>query len=418
MITCSSHRLQWDGLIANVLIADGCRHQIAQPPQLSRPPTLPRVSGPDATEFDVAVIGGGIAGAAAAWALAPHLRVVVLEAESGLSYHTTGRSAAVLTESYEAEPIRELTGRSRSILTTEFADVSGLLTKRGVLWIVSIGQDAAVERALAAARESPVTVDLLDPGTAQTLCPVLRRELCLAALHEPGAMAIDVDLLQREYLRRARSHGAAVRTNARVTGIRHDEQWYLATNDMTVRCTHVVNAAGAWADEVAIMAGLRPIGLTPLRRTAFLFKAPAGGGHESWPCTIGIDEGWYFEPYGPLMLGSNADEHPDVPRDVRAEDIDVAEAIEKISTITTLSIRRVLKQWAGLRTFAADRLPVVGPDRTEPTFHWYAGLGGFGIMTSPALGRVLADRVLTRPDPAEPTSATWATESRGMYNGR
>src|SRR6185295_12198871 len=114
-----------------------------------------------------------------------------------------GRSAAVLTESYEAEPIRELTGRSRSILTTEFAGVSGLLTKRGVLWIVSIGQDAAVERALAAARESPVTVDLLDPGTAQTLCPVLRRELCLAALHEPGAMAIDVDLLQREYLARA-----------------------------------------------------------------------------------------------------------------------------------------------------------------------------------------------------------------------
>ena len=193
-------------------------------------------------------------------------------------------------------------------------------------------------------------------------------------------MAIDVDLLQQEYLRRARSHGAAVRTNARVTGIRHDEQWYLAINGTTVRCTHVVNAAGAWADEVAIMAGLRPIGLTPLRRTAFLFPAPRGGGHESWPCTIGIDEDWYFEPHGPLMLGSNADEHPDVPRDVRAEDIDVAEAIEKINTITTLSIRRVLKQWAGLRTFAADRLPVVGSDRTEPTFHWYAGLGGFGII--------------------------------------
>src|SRR6478672_6452216 len=158
MITCPSHRLQWGGLIPNVLIADVCRHQIAQPPQLSRPPTLPRVSGPDATEFDVAVIGGGIAGAAAAWALAPDLRVVVLEAESGLSYHTTGRSAAVLTESYEAEPIRELTGRSRSILTTEFADVSGLLTKRGVFWIVSIGQDTVAlpaegQRLVAVAQE-------------------------------------------------------------------------------------------------------------------------------------------------------------------------------------------------------------------------------------------------------------------------
>ena len=360
-----------------------------------RPPTLPRVSGADASEFDVAIVGGGIAGAAAAWALAPYVRVVVLEAESGLGYHTTGRSAATLIESYEAEPVRRLTARSRSILTTEFASVSGLLTNRGVLWIASIGQDAAIEGALAAARESPVTVDLLDPGTAQALCPVLRPELCLAALHEPGAMGIDVDLLQQEYLRRARSHGASVRTNARVTGIRHDEQWYLATHDMTVRCAHVVNAAGAWADEIATMAGLRPMGLTPLRRTAFLFPAPGGGGHESWPCTIGIDEDWYFEPYGPLMLGSNADEHPDVPRDVRAEDIDVAEAIEKINTVTTLSIRRVVKQWAGLRTFAADRLPVVGPDRAEPTFHWYAGLGGFGIMTSPALGLALAERVLT-----------------------
>ena len=247
-----------------------CRTATAQPTTY----TSPR-ERPGRERVRCRVIGGGIAGAAAAWALAPHLRVVVLEAESGLSYHSTGRSAAVLTESYEAGPIRELTGRSRSILTTEFAGVSGLLTNRGVLWIASIGQDAAVERALAAARESPVTVDLLDPGTAQTLCPVLRRELCLAALHEPGAMAIDVDLLQQEYLRRARSHGAAVRTNARVTGIRHDDQWYLATNGMTVRCTHVVNAAGAWADEVAIMAGLRPMGLTPLRRTAFLFQLPA-----------------------------------------------------------------------------------------------------------------------------------------------
>ena len=364
------------------------------------------MSGADANEFDVAIIGGGIAGAAAAWALAPHLRVVVLEAESGLGYHTTGRSAAILTESYEAEPVRELTGRSRAILTTEFASMSGLLTDRGVLWIASIGQDAAVARALAAAQGSPVAINVLDPGTAQALCPVLRRERCLAALHEPGAMAIDVDLLQQEYLRRARSHGATVRTNARVTGIRHNGQWYLATSGMTVRCTQVVNAAGAWADEVAIMAGLRPIGLTPLRRTAFLFPAPGGGGHESWPCTIGIDEDWYFEPYGPLMLGSNADEHPDVPRDVGAEDIDVAEAIEKINTITTLGVRRVLKQWAGLRTFAPDRLPVVGPDRAEPTFHWYAGLGGFGIMTSPALGQALADRMLTPPDPAGWTSAT------------
>ena len=355
------------------------------------------MSGADVSEFEVAIVGGGIAGAAAAWALSPHLRVVVLEGEGGLGYHSTGRSAAILTESYEAGPIRDLTGRSRTILTTEFASVPGLLTQRGMLWLASIGQDAAIERALAAARGSPATVDLLDPGAAQALCPALRMELCLAALYEPDAMGIDVDLLQQEYLRRARSQGATVRTNARVTGIRHDGQWQLTADGLKVQSAHVVNAAGAWADEVAVMAGLGRVGLTPLRRTAFLFPAPAGEGHKSWPCTIGIDEDWYFEPHGPLMLGSNADEHPDVPRDVRAEDIDVAEAIEKINTITTLGIRHVLKQWAGLRTFAPDRLPVVGPDRAEPTFHWYAGLGGFGIMTSPALGQAVADGVLAGP---------------------
>ena len=234
------------------------------------------MSGAGADGFDVAIVGGGIAGAAAAWALAPHLRVVVLEAEIGLGYHSTGRSAAILTESYETAPIRELTGRSRTILTAEFARVPGLLSRRGVLWVAATGQDAAVERALAAARGSPATVELLDPGAAQALCPVLRRELCLAALHEPGAMAIDVDLLQQEYLRRARSHGATVRTNARVTDIRHEGPWHLTIDETTVQCSHVVNAAGAWADEVAIMAGLRPIGLTPLRRTAFLFPAPVG----------------------------------------------------------------------------------------------------------------------------------------------
>ena len=255
-------------------------------------PTLPGVGGADANEFDVGIIGGGIAGAVAAWALAPHLRVVVLEAEIGLGYHSTGRSAAILTESYEAGPIRDLTGRSRIILTSEFASVQGLLTRRGLLWVASTGQDAAVERALVAARESPAPVALLDPGTAHAVCPMLRREVCLAALHEPGAMAIDVDLLQQEYVRRARSHGATVRTDARVSGIRHDGQWHLTIHGTTVRCTHVVNAAGAWADEVAIMAGLRPVGLTPLRRTAFLFPAPVGAGRQSWPCTIGIEEDW------------------------------------------------------------------------------------------------------------------------------
>jgi D-arginine dehydrogenase len=353
--------------------------------------------GHEQLRCDVAIIGGGIAGAAAAWAIAPHSRVVLLEGESGLGYHSTGRSAAILTESYEAGLVRDLTSASRRVLTADFAAVDGLLVERGLLWVAGPGRDEEVERAIAAAEDGPAALELLDTHGARELCPALRPEACSAGLFERGAAAIDVDLLHQAYVRTARHHGAKVVTDARVRRIEHTENgWTVDATVLDVTARVLVDAAGAWADVVASMAGVSQAGLQPLRRTAFLFPARDGDGHERWPFTVGIDEAWYFEPHGPVLLGSNADEHPDVPRDARADDVDVAEAIEKINAATTLNIRRVLKQWAGLRTFAPDRLPVIGPYHEDPTFHWYAGLGGFGIMTSPALGRVVADAVLQR----------------------
>jgi D-arginine dehydrogenase len=346
-------------------------------------------------EADVAIIGAGIAGAAAAWAIAPHASVAVLEAEAGAGYHSTGRSAALLTESYEAPLVRQLTLASRQVLEDEFGGVEGLLADRGLLWVASKRQAVGFHRLRVEAEAWPSQLQLLTESEARTLCPALRKGSTLGALHEPAAKAMDVDLLLNEFLRRARALGARVVTDCRVVSIsRQRGRWHLESERMTINARRVVNAAGAWADEIANLAGLAPAGLKPLRRTAFLFPAPPGDGHERWPFTIDVDESWYFETDGPNMLGSNCDEHPDTPRDVRAEDIDVAEAIEKINSMTTLDIRRVLKQWSGLRTFVSDRLPAIGPDPAEPTFSWFAALGGYGIMTSPALGRVVAEAAL------------------------
>jgi D-arginine dehydrogenase len=344
---------------------------------------------------DVAVVGGGIAGAAAAWAISPHASVAVLEAEQGVGYHSTGRSAAMLTETYESDVVRTAARASRTVMEQEFAACHGLLNDRGVLWVAAQGDEAALATLMQTVADGPAPFQAIAKDSLRDICGALRYEVCVGGVHEPDAKAIDVDMLQQEFLRRARGAGARVITNCRIEQIsRQRGIWMLEAGGQTIRASKMVDAAGAWADQVAAMAGVEPAELTPMRRTAFLFPAHDGDGHETWPFTIDVNETWYFEPHGPVMLGSNCDEHPDVPRDVRAEDIDVAEAIEKITAMTSLEIRRVLKQWAGLRTFARDRLPVLGRDTRVPDFFWYAGLGGFGIMTAPALARTLAEAVL------------------------
>jgi D-arginine dehydrogenase len=346
-------------------------------------------------DVDVAIVGGGIAGAAAAWAIAPHASVAVLEAESGVGYHSTGRSAAMLTETYESDLVRAAARASRTMLEGEFASSSGLLTDRGVLWVAAQGAETALDRLLRTAADGPARFQLVPTESLRELCGALRQEACIGGVYEPDAMSIDVDLLHQELLRRARAAGATLVTSCRVGRItRGGDGWTLEAPDNTIRAAKLVDAAGAWADQVAEMAGVEPAGLAPLRRTAFLFPAREGDGHERWTFTIDAAEDWYFEPHGPVMLGCNCDEHPDMPRDVRAEDIDVAEAIEKINAMTDLAIRRVLKQWAGLRTFARDRQPVLGRDSHVSGFYWYAGLGGFGIMTAPAFGQIVAEAVL------------------------
>jgi D-arginine dehydrogenase len=331
---------------------------------------------------DFVVIGAGIAGASVAYRLAEHGTVAILEREPIAGYHTTGRSAAVFTEAYETDEVRALTRVSRDFLVDPpagFTDVA-LLSPMSVLYVARSDQMGTLAHEF---ERSDGLLRRLESTEAQERCPVLRSDHVAGALLEAGACSIDVHALHQGFLRGVRRRGGRVLTGTAVSSLTRNSAWTVETQAGSIRTPVVINASGAWADDVAIMAGARPIGLTPLRRTAFTFDPHLDT--TGWPMVIDMDEDFYFKPDGRLLLGSPCDETPMEPCDVRHEELDVAIAIDRIQTATTLEIRHVTTAWAGLRTFAPDRKPVVGWDPDTPGFFWLAGQGGFGIMTSPAM---------------------------------
>ena len=335
-------------------------------------------------EADIAVVGAGIAGVSVAYELTGSATVVLLEREREPAYHTTGRSAAMFLASYGGPDVHPLNVASRPV----FDAVGDLLTPRPLLWV----GDGTRVAGLAALRVADPTLRQLDESDVRRLCPVLRPEWRAGALLEPGALEIDVLGLHQHYLGGARRRGLRVLLDAPVrTGRRDTGRWHLDTGAGPVRARVVVNAAGAWADEVAAAMGIRPVGLRPLRRTAAV--ARADGVDRAWPLVSDIGEEFYFRPEGDGVLVSPADETPSAPCDARPDDLDVALAVERVNAATTLGLRSVRTAWAGLRTFAPDRNPVVGPDPLEPAFHWLAGQGGYGIQTAPALARLAAGLV-------------------------
>ena len=346
---------------------------------------------------DFVVIGGGIAGASAAYELAAHGQVVLVEAEATCGHHTTGRSAAVFTEAYEHGDVRLLAMASRRFLENPpegFADTP-ILTQLPIMLIGRGDQRERVVNEAKAAREFVPSVRLLEAEAAREHCSVLRPGYVGAALLEPDAQAIDVHALHQGYLRGLRRRGGVVETGWRVSAISSGNAgWTVTAGEHTVAAGVVVNAAGAWSEEVAILAGVEPVGLVPYRRTAFTFAAPDGVETTGLPMVIDVDEDFYFKPEGPQFLASLAEETPMEPHDVRHEEIDVALAIERIEAATTLQIRHVRTAWAGLRTFAPDRRPVLGEEPEAGGLFWLSGQGGFGIMTSPALGRALTALVV------------------------
>jgi D-arginine dehydrogenase len=353
-------------------------------------------------KVDIAIVGAGIAGAAAACFAAPHARVAVLEREPQPGMHSTGRSAAMFEESYGPAPVRALTRASRAFLKQPGAGFAEgpLLRPRGALFIAVADRLAPLRELHATLRAEGVAAEWLDTAAARALCPVLRPEAVAAAVLDPGAADIDVHALHQGYLKRARAAGAALRCNAEVQRAeRMPGGWRLHTPAGVVEAAVVVNAAGAWADELAARAGLPGIALQPKRRSAFVFDPPAGLAMHDGPLVVDIDESFYIKPEAGLLLGSPANADPVPPHDVVPEELDIATAIHRIEAATTLRIRRPRRSWAGLRSFVPDGSLVIGAEPGEPGFVWLAGQGGYGIQSSAAAGELAAAMALGRPVP-------------------
>ncbi|MGB7981714.1 MAG: FAD-binding oxidoreductase [Candidatus Nanopelagicales bacterium] len=353
------------------------------------------------TRADAIVVGGGIAGAAAAYFLArAGASVVLLEREPVLAHHTTGRSAALYLQNHGAPPVRRLTLASRAFLESPPTGLveAALLSPRPSLEVGGPELIEVVRNHARSAVELVPSSRLLDPIEAVAMCPVLRPEALGAAVLEPDSADIDVMALHAGFIRGLRRAGGQVHTSAGVVALDRSAQgWRARTAQEALEAPVLVNAGGAWAAELAGLAGVAPVGLQPLHRTAFLATLPEGVDARGWPLVEDLGERWYFKPEGDGLLCSPADAALVPPGDARARDEDVALAIEWINAVTTLGLRHVRSAWAGLRTFAPDRIPVVGLDPDAPGFVWLAGLGGFGIMTAPALGVLAAGEALGLP---------------------
>lgn len=345
----------------------------------------------------VAIVGGGIGGATSACHLAIDHDVVLLEQESELAFHTTGRSAAVFMEGDVGPVMQPLAVGARAFFEDDHLELDApLLDPMPTLTIGTEAEREVLEAQALFDRRLAPSIRFIEGSELLDWCPVLRPDIITCAVVEPTAASIDVMALHQLYVRRAVANGGEVRRSSRVESIdRLGDGWRLGTASGPVDCDVVVNAAGAWGDHVARMAGVQPVGLTPMRRTAFTTRLgdldPAG-----WPLVYSLVGGrpCYFKPEaGNQLLCSLADETPSEPLDARPEEIDVAQAIDNINSLSTLDIRAVATTWAGLRTFTPDRDPVFGWDDAVDGFFWMVGQGGWGIISSPSAGRVAASLI-------------------------
>ena len=352
---------------------------------------------------DVIVIGAGMAGASAAAEMTRGAKVIVLESEAQPGHHSTGRSAAIFIQSYGNAVIRQLNRGSRPLLESHPFDPEGggVLSPRGILTIAGAAEHDRLDRLLA---DNP-SVEEIAPAEAVKRVPILRPGPIERAAYEADALDIDVDRLHQLYLRKVKSGGGQVFCNAAVTGLkRSGGVWRVETRSEAFEAPVVVNAAGAWADLTAEMAGLAPLGLTPLRRSAAILPAPPGQSVERWPLTGNASETYYFKPEAGKLMVSPADETPVDPHDAWPDDMDLAEGLDRFVQAVDYEVTRVERSWAGLRTFAPDRSLVIGFDPAAEGFFWLAGQGGYGIQTAPAAARLAAGLLLDRAAPAELTA--------------
>ncbi|MHC5653194.1 NAD(P)/FAD-dependent oxidoreductase [Stappia sp. ICDLI1TA098] len=335
---------------------------------------------------DILVIGGGMAGISAAALLAREARVIVLEMEPVPGHHSTGRSAAIFIRNYGSNVLRALNAASAGFFS-EPVDVASesLLTERGELMIADEDEREALARYL----DGSSGLERISPDEAVARVPILRRERIVEAVYEPDAQDIDVDRMFQGLQRLLKARGGEIVTGAGVTGIaRRDGIWEAETPAGRFQAPTIINAAGAWADRVAALAGVAQVGLRPLRRSAALLPAPEGYDLRGWPLVVSASERWYLKPEAGKLMVSPADEDEVEPQDAWPDDMVVAEGLYRFEQAVTIPVTRVEHSWAGLRSFVADRNPVAGFAPGADGFFWLAGQGGYGIQAAPALARL------------------------------
>jgi D-arginine dehydrogenase len=352
-----------------------------------------------AYEHDIVVIGAGMAGASIAAHLAKHASVRLLEMETRPGYHSTGRSAAIFSEAYGNDTVRALTRASRAFLYSpdpEFTTAQ-LIKPRAILLVARTSQAEALSRFIASGVPGD-GIEAKSAEEAQALHPLLRSDDLWGGAYIKNAGDIEVHELHQGYLRLFTSRGGALTTEAQVIHLeRNHGRWSVTSTRETFRAGVVVNAAGPWAGEVGVLAGAINVGLQPRKRTACLIKPPPGHMVQEWPMLVDADEEFYLKPDAGMLLLSPADETICDPCDVQPDALDIALAVDRIERATTLEVTRVTHKWAGIRSFVADRSPVVGFDPYQPEFFWHAALGGYGIQTAPALSRAGAALVMGKP---------------------
>jgi len=355
----------------------------------------------DQSVVDYIVVGAGIAGASVAAELANSGSVILLEAESRAGYHTTGRSAAQYTKAYGPPVIRALTRASEAFFRSPQSDHTPepLLRLRSILFVARADQDKALDQLAEALGDA---VSRVSKQEACEMSPLLRPIYVSQALLDKSAADIDVDALHQHYLRTIRTLGSEVRTKCPVKGLNYSEgSWQVETPSGQLKAPIVVNAAGAWADEVAALAGIAPVGLTPKRRTAMLVDAPDMRGIEDWPMVVDIDEKFYLKPDAGKLLISPADATDSPPCDAQPDEMDIAICVDRIEKAFDLKIRRIDHKWAGLRNYVPGGAPFACFDPDAAGFFWLVGQGGYGIQSAPALARFAAARVKGSPIPED-----------------
>ena len=353
---------------------------------------------------DILIIGGGIAGLSAGARLSEGATVTLLEAEDALGYHTSGRSAALYEANYGSPSTVALNHASRAYHSEANG---GYLSPRGLLILAEAHDREAFE-----ADVKTMGVDPLSPAQALEMVPILDpNKVALAGYHE-GAYDIDTDRLMQDFARTIRAGGGRVITGARVTDIRFDGRSWQVTAGETYHTATLVNAAGAWADPVARMAGIAPLGIVPHRRSIARIAAPEGHDTRAWPVFFGVGETWYAKPDAGALLVSPADEDPCEPHDAYADDMTLAEGLYRYENMVKIPVTRPIATWAGLRSFAPDRNLVLGRDPSNPAFVWCAGQGGYGFQSAPGASQLLADLVNGRPPEIETDMVACLTPDR------